>query len=203
MAIGIKPIKRSRMSLRVVGLSPIQMHQWDEKAKRQMREKHAGKKTKAREVRDCEAECEAATYRLADGRYGIPCMAFKHAMIGAAHKDLGIEKTLVRKAVFIHCDDPGGLLPLVEYSEPFMREDIMRVGMGTVDMRYRPQFDQWAVDLTLEVDMELLNEQDIVSLIDRAGFGVGVLEGRPEKGRDFGRFKVDADHPVKVETLSA
>lgn len=197
MAINIKPIQQKRMTVRIVGTSPMQQHQWDEKAKRMMREKQAGKKSKEREVRDPQAEFEAATYRTAKGKYGFPGMALKRAIIAAAHKDLGIEKTMVRKALFLHIDDPGGIIEM-DCKPPRMREDMMRVGMGSVDLRYRPEFEQWAATVDIEFDCELLTEQDVITLIDRAGFGVGIGEGRPEVGRDFGRFKVDTDFGVKV-----
>ena len=197
MAINIKPIQQKRMTVRIVGTSPLQQHQWDEKAKRMMREKQAGKKSKEREVRDPQAEFEAATYRTAKGKYGFPGMALKRAIIAAAHKDLGIEKTMVRKALFLHIDDPGGIIEM-DCKPPRMREDMMRVGMGSVDLRYRPEFEQWAATVDIEFDSELLTDQDVITLIDRAGFGVGIGEGRPEVGRDFGRFKVDTDFGVKV-----
>ena len=197
MAINIKPIQQKRMTVRIVGTSPLQQHQWDEKAKRMMREKQAGKKSKDREVRDPQAEFEAATYRTAKGKYGFPGMALKRAIIAAAHKDLGIEKTMVRKALFLHIDDPGGIIEM-DCKPPRMREDMMRVGMGSVDLRYRPEFEQWAATVDIEFDSELLTDQDVITLIDRAGFGVGIGEGRPEVGRDFGRFKVDIDFGMKV-----
>lgn len=197
MALSIKPIQQKRMTVRIVSTSPMQQHQWDEKAKRMMREKQAGKKSKEREIRDPQAEFEAATYRTAKGKYGFPGMALKRAIIAAAHKDLGIEKTLVRKALFLHIADPGGIIEM-ECKPPRMREDMMRVGMGSVDLRYRPEFEEWAATVEIEYDSELLTDQDVITLIDRAGFGVGIGEGRPEVGRDFGRFKVDTDFGVKV-----
>lgn len=201
MALNIKPIRRKQITIRIIGETPLQMHQWDEKAKGMMRDKHAGKKTKTREVRNPQAEYEAATYRDSEGNYAIPGMALKRALITAAHKDLGVEKTLVRKAVFIIITDPSGVIPLDTYSEPWMREDVMRVGVGSTDLRYRPQFDEWSVVVKFEIDAELLTEQDLISLIDRAGFGTGILEGRPEVGRDFGRFRVDPEYKMEIVTL--
>lgn len=197
----IPPISRKRITLRILGVSPIQMHKWSEKAIRMMQEKHAGKKTKNRDVRDPEQECRDATYMIGD-KYAIPGMAIKRALITAAHKDLGIEKTLVRKAVFIEIKDADGLIPLDKHSKPWMRTDVMRVGMGSTDLRYRPQFDDWSVICTFEIDAQLLTETDLITLIDRAGFGVGILEGRPEVGRDYGRFRVDPDYKMKIETIS-
>lgn len=200
MALQIKPIVRKAITLRIQGTSPLVMHQWSEKAKRMIREKHAGKKSKNRDIRDPEQECLDATYVTEDGKFAIPGMALKRAFISAAHKDIGIEKTLVRKALFVRIEDPDGLIP-IEAKAPIMREDVMRVGMGSTDLRYRPEFKEWGAVMTIEFDAELLTENDVIALVNRAGFGVGILEGRPEVGRDFGRFEIDMKFKTKVEVL--
>jgi len=193
--IALEPIMQVRVTTRLIGKSPLIQHQWGEKAISMMRDKHAGKKTKNRDVRDPQAEGEAAAYRTEKGAYGVPAMAIKAAVLGAAHKDLGIEKTLVRKALFLVCDDKGKVLPM-DCDEPEIREDTVRVGMGSADLRYRPYFHRWAVDVTWEIDGTLLRVEDLVNLINRAGFGVGIGEWRPEKGGEYGRFEVDMTHPV-------
>jgi hypothetical protein len=141
----------------------------------------------------------AATYRTEDGDVGIPAMAFKSAILTAAHKDIGIEKTLVRKALFLICKDPGLVLAFTECDEPIVREDMVRVGMGAADLRYRPEFRNWKCVVELEIDAELLQDGDVLALVGRAGFGVGLCEWRPEKGGEFGRFEIDPDVPVRFE----
>jgi len=185
----VPAIKKQRLTIVIQSISPMIQHKWDEKAKGMMREKHAGKKTKTREVRDPQAEGEAAAYRTADGRYGIPAMALKKSIIQAAHKDLGIEKTLVRKALFIRCDDQNMIIP-IECAEPTIREDIVRVGTNQTDLRYRPYFDKWTATTEWEIDSELLRAEDVVRLVDRAGFGVGICDYRPEHDGESGRFEV-------------
>lgn len=194
--VNIKPIRKRLIRLGVRGKGVMAQHKWAEKAKREMREKHAGKKTKTREVRDPHQEFIDATYFTAKGEYGIPAMALKAAIIGAAHKDLGIEKTLVKKALFLRCTDPEGVLAM-KCSDPVMREDMVRVGQGGTDLRYRPFFAEWSVQVIFEVDGELLTTADLCTLIDRAGFGVGIGEMRPEKGGEYGRFQVDNSVPVE------
>ena len=194
--INIKPINRQKVRFAITGISPLIQHNWSEKARQQMRDKHAGKKTKDREVRDPQQEAEAAMYRTADGQPGVNVLAIKNSIITAAHKDLGIEKTLVRKSLFFPCDDPQKVIPM-QCSEPVMREDAVRVGTST-DLRYRPQFDEWRVELTAEIDADLLTTADLATLIDRAGFGVGIGEWRPEKDGEFGRFEVDRSTPMEV-----
>jgi hypothetical protein len=57
--LGLKPLEYSRVTITIKGVSPLVQHKWSEKALRQMREKHAGKKTKDRDVRDPKAEAKA------------------------------------------------------------------------------------------------------------------------------------------------
>ena len=199
MSISLSPINKRVVSFGVRGTAPLIMHQWDEKAKRQMREKHAGKKTKNREARNPEAEALAATYTTAGGEIGINVLAVKSALITAAHKDIGIEKTLVRKALFIRCNDPGNVQPIEFDGDPTLREDVVRVGMGSTDLRYRHEFSNWRARFTFEIDADMIQEKDLLTLVDRAGFGVGIGDWRPEKGGEYGRFEVDPDVEVKSE----
>lgn len=68
--IQIRPVVRSELQFRIRGTSQLITHAWSEKAKRMMREKQAGKKTKTREIRDPDAETDAALYKTADGKDG-------------------------------------------------------------------------------------------------------------------------------------
>ena len=81
--------------------------------------------------------------------------------------------------------------------DPVIREDIVRVGNGKTDLRYRPEFASWRINVIVEIDSDLLNEQDIVNLVNRAGFSVGIGEWRPEKGGEFGRFEIDTSEPIR------
>jgi protein required for attachment to host cells len=193
----LKPISKAIMKFRIRGTSPLITHQWSEKAKREMREKHQGKKTKNRDVRVPQEEFEAAAYKTSDGKYGVPGMAIKNAIVTAAHKNLGIERTMVRKALFLKCEDVNNVIPLIAKA-PVMREDLVRVGNGAPDLRYRPMWAEWACDMVFEVDTELLTKEDVLALVNRAGFGVGICEWRPEKDGEYGRFEIDSKHKIEV-----
>ena len=201
-------VSQVQVVVRLKGVSPLVQHCWSEKARTMMRDKQqTGKKTKTRELKDPKAEGEAAMYRTEDGKPGIPAVAIKAAVIDAAHNDLGMPKTLVRKSLFIHPFGRDVVLPLehadkkkrgaVEYA---IEEDMVRVGQGSADLRYRPYFYDWGVTTTWIIDADGLQVSDLLTLLDRAGFGIGVCEWRPEKGGQFGRFKID--ETVKpVETV--
>lgn len=199
MSIKMKPITPSTVSFRVRGTSPLIQHAWSEKAKAMLRMTAAERKKQPKVKRDPDADAIAAMHTTPDGRPAIPMLAFKASLISAAHKDLGIEKTLVRKALFLPSSAyHSGLLAEMDASEPQIREDMVRVGANQTDIRYRPQFDEWSFRAVVEIDPELINEQDIVNLVNRAGFSVGIGEWRPEKGGEFGRFEFDPTEPMET-----
>lgn len=198
--VELAPIKRIHATVHIRSTTPLIMHKWSEKAKAMMRDKQQrGTKTKARELKDPEADATAATYMTTEGDIGLPAMAFKNALITAAHKDIGIEKTLVRKALFLRCPDRNMVIPFSEHEDPTIREDMVRVGMGSADLRYRPEFGFWSASIDLEIDGDLLQAKDVLALINRAGFGVGICEWRPEKDGEYGRFEIDTDKPFEYQ----
>jgi hypothetical protein len=196
----LKPIQKHVISFTIIGTSPLIQHRFAAKVMKQIRDKKLGKKTKERSVLDSEQEFRDAMHMTVNDEYGIPMCAFKASLINAAHKDIGIEKTLVKKSLFYH----GGsdvVVPM-KCDDPIMREDYVKVGMSGTDLRYRPEWKEWSVDIEMEFNADNLQPEDILTLVDLAGFGVGLHEMRPEKGGDNGRFKVDRTQPVNVEVLS-
>ena len=191
-------IKPERISFWIKGTSPMIQHAWSEKAKAQLRMTAAERKKQPKVARDPEQDAANATYTTADGEPGVPLLAFKAAIITAAHKDYGIEKTTVRKALFVPCSDPNNVIPM-EYESMRVREDIVRVGMAQTDLRYRPEFTGWRVKVSAQIDSSLLTVQNVIDLTNRAGFSVGIGEWRPEKGGEFGRFEVDTSQPIEQE----
>lgn len=197
--IRLKEMKIDEITLRIIGTSAIIQHKWIEKMKDQIRRKKMGEKVKARDKCDPKQEFIAATYVGKEtGQFGVPCDAIKKCLINAAHKDVGIEKTWVKKSIFIQAQDqdiaePRDLLLFDKVDDPIMREDIVRVGNSAADLRYRPEFRNWSLKFTVELNTDDIPVESLVKLVNRAGFGVGLQEMRPEKGGDYGRFKVDVD----------
>ena len=190
--IKISELNIETVGVRIVGLSPLITHKWAAKSILQMESRQqGGEGTKIREVRNPEDEFEAAKYYFADGKtLGFPLTSIKNAIVAVAHVDTGVPRTIVRRGLFIHADD-GILVKLDIPSEPKMRTDMVRIGRGTSDLRYRPEHVDWAIDLVIDYDTALLNPTTIFNLIERAGFGIGIGEWRPEKDGEMGRFRID------------
>jgi len=176
------------------GMTPFICHNWDKKNIDKMQAKQAGTASKGREKRDPAQDYEGAFYRLSDGRPGMKLIAFKNAAVTAV-TSLGKEFTKVgaRQAFFILRDKDGGELTPISYPEdtpPTMRTDTVTVGMGSTDLRYRPEFLRWGVTLAIQFNARVITQDQLVNLINLGGFSVGVGEWRPEKNGDHGRFQV-------------
>jgi len=173
-----------RLRLRLTGTSPLIVHKWSEKAKKQMLDKQMKRSSQGKAAKDPEQDYRESLYIREDGSYGFPAVAFKAAAVRAGTY-CDMKMVFLRGAFHVE-----GELVLIE-GQPEPREDMVRVGMGTADIRYRPQFPKWATELDITYNSRALAAEQIVQLFEIAGFAVGVGEWRPEKDGQFGRFKVE------------
>lgn len=185
-AIELPPLNIQTVTFVLVGDSPLIVHAWSEKAKRQMLDKQMKKATKAKEAKDPEADYEACFYRTETGAYGFPAIGVKAAMVSAC-RFVDAKMTVMRGAFHIDCE------MLTVTGEPRPREDMVRVGMGTADIRYRPEFVDWRIPATIKFNASVISAEQIANLLNAAGFGVGIGEWRPEKNGSYGRFHVAAE----------
>lgn len=188
------------MEVTLIGDSPLIVHAWSQKSKQEMLGKQMKKAKGAKEAKDPKADFEASMYRLGDGGYGFPSVAFKAAAVTAATSVAGITKVAARQAFHILGDDVDvkgafdGSVSRVSLAKihgaPQMREDMVRVGMGTADIRYRAEFPTWKAAVLVRYNANVLSEAQILNLLNTAGFAVGVGEWRPEKDGMNGMFHV-------------
>lgn len=199
MAIEVRTIATEHIGVPIVGATPLIVHAWSEKAKRAMLDAQQGRKS-VKEIRDPEADYTASLYRTTDGGYGFPTLAFKAATVGAARfYGKTIRMTEIRQFVFMSgqpSEDKTQILTPIT-GEPRMREDMVRVGMGT-DLRYRGEFLDWSAVLDVRFVTTALDRASVLSLIEAGGLGVGVGEWRPEKDGMNGTYTIDTTRDVTV-----
>lgn len=179
--VEIKPIELQPVQVTIVGDTPLIMHAWSEKAKRQMLESQMGKaKGKQREKKspaqdfidsmywltekpdtadiDSEDGKLDAFYRaIQDGaKFGFPVTSLKQAAISASYRMGWTKDKMSLRGVFF-IDGGWGDGEFGEFMEivsdvPTMREDMVKVGLGTADIRYRGEFRNWKATFTLKYD---------------------------------------------------
>jgi hypothetical protein len=184
--IELPALKIETLSLMLIGDSPLIVHAWSEKAKRQMLEKQMKKATKAKEAKDPEADYEACFYRTETGAYGFPAIGVKSAMVSAC-RFVDMKMTEARGAFHIDCE----MLSVI--GDPRPREDMVRLNLATADIRYRPEFPDWRIPVTIKFNASVISPEQIANLLNTAGFAIGIGEWRPERNGSYGRFHVGGE----------
>jgi hypothetical protein len=194
--VNITAPKIERVALTLRGLSPLIVHKWSDKAKKMMLAKQMKKATAGKLAKDPEMDFYESLYWLTGmpekptptdlkkARFGFPVVGFKSAAVDACSHIEGVTKVQARGA--FHIDG--------EFAEikgtPTMREDMVRIAMGTADIRYRGEFKEWSTTLNLRINTNVLSVEQVVNLFLTAGFAIGVGEWRPARDGSYGMFEV-------------
>lgn len=220
--IKIRKSDKKFAKIRIVGDTPLIVHAWSEKAKREMLDKQSGKsKTQKKwtkipfddfahalywitpmptesildesrgEMREVVTE-ELFDQAIKDGaKFGFPANSFKIAGNAAAYRMNWVKNQMALRGAYFITSEHGELAE-IKGDKPLCREDTVTVGNGSSDLRYRPIFENWHCDLTLEIDTGYgMTMNDIVNVINAGGSGVGIGEWRPEKDGIYGRYHVE------------
>lgn len=199
-SVNLLPIDIVHTVITVRGISSLIVNNWSEKAKQEMRDKQMGKAKQKREPKDPKKCFVDAAYIDTRGVHCVPALAFKNAIVCAARFADDMKMTVLRGAIFVEGTHrlkmPDGSAGASDYlpiksKPPIMREDMVRVGQGTADLRYRPEYHDWSVDLPIQFNQRVITLEQLVNLVKVAGFGVGICEWRPERNGQHGRFDVD------------
>lgn len=206
--IEIRPVELETVSLKIVGDTPLIMHAWSEKAKREMLEKQMKvTKTKGRDAKNPVEDFIRSMYWLTDmptdmseegfekaikegARFGFPVTAFKQAAISASYRMGWSKDKMSLRGVFFIEGDENQMIE-IHSDTPIMREDMVKVGMGTADIRYRGEFRNWWADLKITYNKNgQYSLEQIVNIVNAGGFVCGIGEWRPERDGQFGSYHV-------------
>lgn len=188
----IPPIDVRRAIIVLASDSPLVVHAWSAKARQEILDKQMKKPRQARDAKDPDALYRECFYFTPDGKYGFPAIAFKAAAVDACSHVSDLTKVEARGA--FHVD--GDIVPLHDYTGPNQRQDMVRIAMGTADVRIRPEFPTWSATLNIRYNAGVLSLDQIANLFNVAGFSIGVGEHRPQRDGQWGMF-----HVVRAEQV--
>lgn len=201
--VSIPAINIQYATITVVGDSPLIVHKWSEKAKKEILDKQQKKaKSKGHDAKDPVRDFIESMYWLEsepeekteDGfakaiqigaRFGFPSVAFKASAVAAGYRT-GVTKDKVSMNAAFHID--GEFVEIK--GTPEMREDMVRVGMGAADIRYRGEFKEWSATFRVKYNASAISLEQLVNLFNLGGFACGLGEWRPEKGGQYGMYHV-------------
>lgn len=196
-AIELPPLNIQTVDVPIIGDGPLIVHAWSRKAREQMLAKQMKKATAGKTAKNPWQDfCETLYWLdgmpekpteadVENGRFGFPSVGFKASAITAVTTIGSLTKVMARQCFHIADEMVEILGP-----PPSMREDMVRVGMGTADIRHRGEFKPWGAVLRVQHNANVLSAEQVLSLFEAGGFGVGVGEWRPERDGVAGRYHV-------------
>lgn len=197
----ITPPNMQVIVVRLTGTAPLVTCRFSEKAFGEMKDKQEkgsiATKGKKREAKDFDQAFRGACHVSREGWYGVHAGAFRNAMI-AACRLVNFKMTLAKLSLFVTADgvDRVDGVPLVRIlgGEPERIDLPVRNATGVIDIRSRPIWHEWAIDLRVRFDADQFTAEDVVNLLMRVGEQVGIGEGRANSrqsaGVGWGHFSV-------------
>lgn len=186
------------------GTAPLVIAAFSAKAQNAIKAKHEAGSTaltrKKRDARDFSADVRQALHVSTEGWHGFNATGLKLALVSAC-RTVGYKMTLAKLAIFVQADGTDALtgVPLIRIQSPAPYEENIspaRNANGGFDLRARPMWRQWSMDVRIAFDADMFTLSDIANLLLRAGLQVGIGEGRADSksscGTGWGSFTVEA-----------
>ncbi len=212
--VEIKPRNVKLIPIKIVGDTPLIVHAWSVKAKTMMLEAQMKTtKTKAKDIRNPFDEFIQSMYWLTEvpestpeafekaikngARFGFPLTGIKQGANSAAYRQGWVKNQMeLRGSYFLKpahdISGFGDMAEIITSEAPVMREDMVRIGNGSADLRYRGEFRNWSMEFIMEYNASgNMTIEQILNCIDAGGFVCGIGEWRPEKDGDYGRYHLE------------
>lgn len=186
-------LKMVTLRVPIIGTTPLIVNAWSAKAIKQIEDKQQGKAEKQREKRDPEAEYLASMYPYINAKgkqegNAMKAAAAKAALVAACRQVPGLKMTQMKGAFHVMGQDgdlsPDSMMQILtpDFKGPAkskMRRDMVRLESGVADVRYRAEFTEWAMIITLRFEENAISIKQMANLVQRAGISSGIGEWRP------------------------
>lgn len=204
--IEIKPISMGRIRACLLGVTPMYMHRMGAKSQGQLLfpKGRANEAERAANLKhDPLGEYRDSIYLNRDAEepaaIHVPAATFSKALAFAALDLPGARKAQILRLVSITSTQ------INMFGVPQLKMDIVRMAdiARTPDIRTRAIFPEWACTIEIEFVSSLLKQNQIINLLAASGVIVGIGDRRPQKGGEFGKFKiVDEDDPDYLRVIA-
>ena len=188
--ISLKKLETGTIVVKIVGDSPYMPEPMD----MAVLEKYNKIKSKQSYTKDDISEEEKVKvkfYYTEDEQFGIPARAIYNSMIRASSYLFDIKQggmRNIKEGVTV----VGDILPL-----KFKKQKVVTHWGRTSGMKGSPRkimrnaFEDWSVEVTIQYNKANISSEQIINVLNWAGFHIGVGGFRKEKTGNFGAFHID------------
>lgn len=136
-------------------------------------------------------EAERLAYKTKSGKLYVPATAIKASMLnGAAFKKLNKYslKQFIAGSTRVKSKEGNGEIEITpqKYDIDLRTVVIQRARV----IKARPKIDNWKLNFIIEYNEALVSADAIKPALKDAGERIGLLDFRPQRGGEFGTFKI-------------
>lgn len=199
--VAIPAIETQRVTITLIGISPLVMNRFSPTAIKAIRDKQTGEATNKRGKKKPDQLYEESIYRKEDGSLTFPASALKAVALGGVRHVEGL--TIIASPGLFFIDEDS----IVVEGKPEKFEAVVRNETGVCDLRYRAKFHEWSLTFSVDFDPNAITLAQLLHLYVQGGHRVGIGDGRPASKKNhnfaFGRFKVAGAEEFKEKKLKA
>ena len=185
-SVQLQELQKEKIVVEIIGLTPLMMEKMDMDVVERYNLKK-GKKLSEKDDKLEEEKYDAKKHFTDDGKLGFPSTGFLKGMVEVAPYIDGMDKKRVRGSVRIMQD----IIPIK------FREEVKDVKWGKTSgiskaprKIIRPKFVEWSCKLEIIYNSTNLSAEQVINLLNWAGFQMGVGGFRPEHSGTFGQYEV-------------
>ena len=181
--VEIHALKQGRITLRMIGQTPLYFNSMSAKSKRDLLigggKKTAAQKKEIKHNPEQEFQDSVYTQSKGDTLLCFPAAGVKQAMATAALETGGITKSSVQRLIFL----PQSHINI--WGKPYLKMDVVRSAdmNKTPDVRTRAFLPEWCAEVEIRYVVPTLSAVSIMTLLANAGIICGIGDFRQEKGK--------------------
>lgn len=182
-----------KVTFEITGISSLLMH-----STKGMLVASEKDKMKVKSIPSPEEEAEINAYRLPSGVLYMQAISFRGSIVnsggGASGRKIGKATANSRASAGIAINEkyescalyhPKTKKPIKTYEIDTRPAVVQKARI----MRSRPRIDEWACDLTWDIDTDYITVEQVLELLNISGRIAGVGDYRPQKKGWFGKYE--------------
>jgi len=187
--VNFKPLKIGTIKVKIKGKSPFLAEPMDMTVVERYDKKKSNQVCDKDDISE-EDKVKKKYYFTKDGKIGIPTRSFYNAMIKASSyffdKSAGGMRNVKEGVTVV-----GDIMPLKFSSQEVLTHWGRTSGMTKSPRKImRNAFNDWSCTLTIEYNQSQMSVEQIINILNWAGFHIGVGAFRKEKTGNYGSFEV-------------
>ncbi len=186
--ITVPKLNLGMLKIKIKGKTPLLMDKFPEQVREQILDKQLGRTKGKKQLRDLDWEYENAIHRISDKKIGFPAQGFKSAMVESTSfvGSRDFSKKLL-KGIQIINSEGNDLIPIT-----YKKLSKLKHYPKDSNTKISPMLEDWECELVIQFDQNNVAANDLVNLLNYAGFyyGIGVWSPRAKCGGKYGMYEV-------------